>query len=107
MPLSLGAKLGPYEILEPVGARGMGAVTRGVDSWLSLNFLELLRREPNRAVDRNAGTGEQGSQQISLISLGIRQKTSRFDRTAAPARNHKGKILAGMLIPILEAGAPH
>jgi eukaryotic-like serine/threonine-protein kinase len=34
MPLSAGDKLGPYEILAPIGAGGMGAVYRARDSRL-------------------------------------------------------------------------
>src|ERR1700751_800157 len=34
MPLSVGARLGPYEILSPIGAGGMGEVYRGRDTKL-------------------------------------------------------------------------
>ena len=34
MPLSSGTKLGPYEIVAPVGASGMGEVYRGIDRRL-------------------------------------------------------------------------
>ncbi len=34
MPLEPGTTLGPYEILSPIGAGGMGEVYRGLDTRL-------------------------------------------------------------------------
>ena len=43
MPLSSGERLGPYEILSPIGAGGMGEVYRAHDSRLGRDVaLEVL-----------------------------------------------------------------
>jgi hypothetical protein len=62
MPLSPGSKLGPYEILAPIGADGTGDVykaraTRGLDRVVTINvfkteFSERFEREA-RAVTLN------------------------------------------------------
>src|SRR5713101_3435087 len=53
MPLAAGAKLGPYEILAPIGAGGMGEVNRARDTKLkrdvALKVLpEAFARDPER-----------------------------------------------------------
>jgi serine/threonine protein kinase len=53
MPLPIGTKLGPYEILAPIGAGGMGEVYRAKDTKLkrdvALKVLpEAFARDPER-----------------------------------------------------------
>src|SRR6476646_676947 len=53
MPLSIGDKLGPYEILAPLGAGGMGEVYRAKDSKLEREVAikvmpAALARDPER-----------------------------------------------------------
>jgi serine/threonine protein kinase len=47
MPLSAGTKFGPYQVLSPLGAGGMGEVYRARDTRLdhevALKILEMLR----------------------------------------------------------------
>src|SRR5689334_5717849 len=47
MPLVAGTKLGPYEILSPIGAGGMGEVYRARDSRLHRTVaIKVLTRDP-------------------------------------------------------------
>ena len=53
MPLSVGIKLGPYEILAPIGAGGMGEVYRARDTKLEREVAvkvlpAALARNPER-----------------------------------------------------------
>jgi serine/threonine protein kinase len=45
MPLSIGEKLGPYEILAPIGAGGMGEVYKANDTRLD-RFVAKSARAP-------------------------------------------------------------
>src|SRR5678815_322949 len=78
-----------------------------VIALLRLEFLDLLRRDADRAVDGNTGAGEQSGQQVTLITLNIGKEASRFDGTAALPRNHEGEVFASVLIAILEPRSPH
>ena len=56
MPLPSGTRLGPYEILAPIGAGGMGEVYRAVDTRLNRTYvLRVLRPWRICAVSAKAG----------------------------------------------------
>ncbi len=46
MNLSTGAKLGPYEILGPIGAGGMGEVYKALDPRLNRRVAIKVSRQP-------------------------------------------------------------
>ena len=53
MPLTPGSKLGPYEVLAPLGAGGMGEVYRGRDSRLGRDVaLKIIPRESSLDAER-------------------------------------------------------
>ena len=41
MSLASGARLGPYEIVAPIGARGMGEVYRSIASTLNVHLDQI------------------------------------------------------------------
>ena len=55
MPLSRGARLGPYEVIEPIGEGGMGAVYRARDPRLNRDVaIKVLRGDVVSDPDRRA-----------------------------------------------------
>src|SRR5579864_5919437 len=55
MPLSVGDKLGPYEILGPIGAGGMGQVFKARDTRLDRNVaIKIANQQFSERFEREA-----------------------------------------------------
>jgi len=53
MPLAAGDKLGPYEILTPIGAGGMGEVYKGRDTCLNRTIaIKILKAGARNGFER-------------------------------------------------------
>ena len=59
MPLTLGTKLGPYEIQSPLGAGGMGEVYRARDTRLNRDVaIKMYLRAKPRPEHKEEGAGK-------------------------------------------------
>ena len=68
MSLAVGGKLGPYEILAPLGAGGMGEVYRARDSRLDRDVaIKVLRDSMTRDADRIARF-ERGAKVLAALN---------------------------------------
>ena len=71
------------------------------------HLLELLGGDADGAVHWNAGTSQERGEQVALIAFGIGQESARVDGAAALACDDEGKVFAGVLVSVFQAGAPH
>src|SRR5260370_2393797 len=102
MPLSAGTKLGPYEIVAPLGAGGMGEVYRARDSKLQREVaLKVLPDEFARDPDRMARFRREAELLASLNHPHIAQIYA-VEENALVMELVAGETLAGLL-PLEEA----
>ena len=123
MPLAAGTRLGPYEILAPIGAGGMGEVYRAKDTKLKRDVaLKVLpaafSRDPDRIArfQREARVlaslehpniapifGLEDSTDQKAIVMALVEGTSLAERiTAGPIPGEEAKHIARQIIEALE-----
>src|SRR5258707_489965 len=82
MPISAGSRLGPYEVLAPLGAGGMGEVYRAKDARLGRDVaLKVLPTEVAKDADRRSRF-EQEARAASALAT----RTSSPSTTSANPR---------------------
>jgi len=89
MPIQVGSRLGPYEVLSAIGAGGMGEVWRAEDSLLNRAVAVAKLHGPQAALDMIAPLEESlagyfyyfGAQGAFLAQLGrVAEARAAFDR---------------------------
>ena len=104
MPLSIGDKLGPYEILAPIGAGGMGEVYKARDTRLNRAVAVSMAHGPHAGltlVDALASEPSLARYHLLpsvradlLYKLGrLAEARTEFERAAALTRNTRERDL--------------
>ena len=67
------------------------------------HLFDLLGRDANGPIKRDARAGENRGEQVALIAFGFWQEASRVDRAAAFAGDNKGEVFARVFVAVFEA----
>src|SRR5437870_5591293 len=60
------------------------------------HLFDMLGRDADGPIKRDARAGQDRGEQVALIAFGVRQEASRVDRAAAFAGDDKGEVFAGV-----------
>ena len=99
MPLSVGHKLGPYEIVAPLGAGGIGEVYRALDMRLHREVAIKVSQErfsDSLRAGSPSGRSAKPSQHLPALRRGSRylalgQRARGYDRHPDPAQSLCGR----------------
>ena len=95
MPLTTGARVGPYEIVGALGAGGMGEVYRARDTRLKRDVaVKVLPDAFSRDADRTSG------------SLKIRDRSADPIESSYGARGPRSSLTGSMMIPWIISSTP-
>ena len=94
MALTAGFKLGPYEILAPLGAGGMGEVYRARDT--RLDRVEFKPHGPNTVTNRAALVAELERVRASGIAISNEEIAYGIRAIAAPVRGRSGNVVGAV-----------
>ena len=72
-----------------------------------LDSFNLLVGDADGSIQRDADAGEQGGEQVCLITFDAGEETAGLQRAAPFAGEDEGEIVATVLVAVLEARAPH
>src|SRR4051812_46142043 len=64
------------------------------------HLFQLLRRNADRPIQRNAGAPEQRGEQVALIAFDIGQEAARVQGAAAATGDDEGEVFPGVFVAV-------